>query len=55
MDLITTTSPPRVNTQRRQVYVGIIALFAASGASGLMLEVVWTRMLGWLLGRRPGP
>ncbi|HKI18977.1 MAG TPA: hypothetical protein VKA15_13910, partial [Isosphaeraceae bacterium] len=27
-----------------------MALFAASGASGLMLEVVWSRMLGWLLG-----
>src|SRR5262249_19023816 len=26
------------------------ALFALSGASGLMLEVVWSRMLGWLLG-----
>ncbi len=25
-------------------------MFAASGASGLMLEVVWSRMLGWLLG-----
>ena len=29
---------------------GIAALFALSGASGLMLEVVWSRMLGWLLG-----
>ena len=35
---------------RRQDYLGIIILFAASGASGLMLEVVWSRMLGWLLG-----
>ena len=38
-------------TQRRQYgYLAIIVLFAASGASGLMLEVVWSRMLGWLLG-----
>jgi spermidine synthase len=29
---------------------GIIILFTASGASGLMLEVVWSRMLAWLLG-----
>ena len=35
---------------RRREYLGIICLFAASGASGLMLEVVWSRMLGWLLG-----
>jgi spermidine synthase len=27
-----------------------LVLFTASGASGLMLEVVWSRMLGWLLG-----
>jgi len=26
------------------------ALFVVSGASGLILEVVWSRMLGWLLG-----
>jgi len=38
-------------TQRRQYgYLVIMVLFAASGASGLMLEVVWSRMLGWLLG-----
>ena len=47
---MTTPSPPMVGTQRRHEYVGIIVLFAASGASGLMLEVVWSRMLGWLLG-----
>ena len=29
----------------------MIILFTASGASGLMLEVVWSRMLGWSLGR----
>lgn len=28
----------------------IVPLFALTGASGLMLEVVWSRMLGWLLG-----
>jgi spermidine synthase len=28
----------------------MIILFTASGASGLMLEVVWSRMLGWSLG-----
>jgi spermidine synthase len=28
----------------------VVILFVASGASGLMLEVVWSRMLGWLLG-----
>jgi spermidine synthase len=28
----------------------IIGLFAASGASGLILEIVWSRMLGWLFG-----
>src|SRR5208282_3575517 len=26
------------------------AFFVVSGASGLILEVVWSRMLGWLLG-----
>src|SRR5262249_34242299 len=30
--------------------VAVVLLFTASGASGLMLEVVWSRMLGWLLG-----
>jgi spermidine synthase len=50
MDLMTTSSPSRVSVSRRQAYVGIIILFAASGASGLMLEVIWSRMLGWLLG-----
>jgi spermidine synthase len=35
---------------RRARDLGLIILFTASGASGLMLEVVWTRMLGWSLG-----
>jgi spermidine synthase len=35
---------------RRREYLVVIIAFAASGASGLMLEVVWTRMMGWLLG-----
>jgi spermidine synthase len=30
--------------------LGVLGLFLASGASGLMLEVIWSRMLGWLLG-----
>ena len=34
----------------RHIELGMIILFTASGASGLMLEVVWTRMLGWSLG-----
>jgi spermidine synthase len=50
MDPMTTSSPPMVGVRRRQAYLGIIVLFTASGASGLMLEVVWSRMLGWLLG-----
>ena len=50
IDPMTTSSPPMVGARQRQAYLGIIVLFAASGASGLMLEVVWSRMLGWLLG-----
>ena len=30
--------------------MGFLILFTASGISGLMLEVIWMRMLGWLLG-----
>ena len=30
--------------------MGVLILFTASGASGLMLEVVWSRMLGSLFG-----
>ena len=37
-------------TGRLSAHLGVAILFAASGASGLMLEVVWSRMLGWLLG-----
>ena len=48
--MTTSSSPPMVGAPRRQAYLGTIVLFAASGASGLMLEVVWSRMLGWLLG-----
>jgi len=44
------TAPPIASTNRQHLHLGIIILFAASGASGLMLEVVWSRMLGWLLG-----
>jgi spermidine synthase len=47
---MTTLSASMIAARRRQEYLGIIILFAASGASGLMLEVVWSRMLGWLLG-----
>jgi hypothetical protein len=50
MDLMTTSPPAVAGTERRQQSRGIIVLFAASGASGLMLEVAWSRMLGWLLG-----
>ena len=35
---------------RRPADLGMVVLFTASGASGLMLEVVWSRMLGWSLG-----
>jgi spermidine synthase len=47
--MTTPTSDPIVVVRQRE-YLGILLLFAASGASGLMLEVVWTRMMGWLLG-----
>jgi spermidine synthase len=48
---VTTAAPPpiaAVGRKRTQLEIGL--LFVASGASGLMLEVVWSRMLGWLLG-----
>jgi spermidine synthase len=35
---------------RRPALFGVLILFAGSGSTGLMLEVVWSRMLGWLLG-----
>ena len=47
---MTTLTASTTAARRRHDYVGIFILFAASGASGLMLEVVWSRMLGWLLG-----
>ncbi|MFI5455369.1 MAG: fused MFS/spermidine synthase [Isosphaerales bacterium] len=51
MHLTTTpTSSSIASPERLRAQWGIIILFAASGASGLMLEVVWSRMLGWLLG-----
>ena len=43
------SSPVATNAARRRP-AAIGALFIASGASGLMLEVVWSRMLGRLLG-----
>jgi spermidine synthase len=45
-----TFSPSRVANVRHPATPGTVALFAASGASALMLEVVWSRMLGWVLG-----
>ena len=51
MNLTTTAAPSRSATaDRRTILIGAGILFVASGASGLMLEVVWSRMLGWLLG-----
>ncbi len=51
MDLTTAATPSRIAaTGRLRAPVGVALLFVASGASGLMLEVVWSRMLGWLLG-----
>jgi spermidine synthase len=44
-------APPAIaSARRRQTQLVITVLFIASGASSLMLEVVWSRMLGWLLG-----
>ncbi len=51
MDLTTAATPSRTAASLRlRAPVGVAILFVASGASGLMLEVVWSRMLGWLLG-----
>ena len=51
MDLTTAASTSRpAASVRLNAPAGVIVLFVASGASGLMLEVVWSRMLGWLLG-----
>ena len=46
------TAEKRTTSERsgRRTDLGMIILFSASGASGLMLEVVWSRMLGWSLG-----
>jgi spermidine synthase len=49
----TTLTPaiaPATTAGSRLSRSGLAILFAASGASGLMLEVIWSRMLGWLLG-----
>ena len=40
----------QIEVARQRKNRAVIILFAASGASGMMLEVVWSRMLGWLLG-----
>ncbi len=45
-----TPSSDQIVVGRQREYLEVIILFAASGASALMLEVVWSRMLGWLLG-----
>ncbi len=50
MERAATLRAPRPADLREPATLGVVALFAASGASGLMLEVVWSRMLGWLLG-----
>ena len=51
MDLTTAAMPARTAAEvRLRASIGISVLFIASGASGLMLEVVWSRMLGWILG-----
>ena len=48
--LMITPSSGQIVVGRHREYLGVIILFTASGASALMLEVVWSRMLGWLLG-----
>jgi spermidine synthase len=50
VELMTTSSISRIAAPPRNAYLAVFVLFGASGASGLMLEVVWSRMLGWLLG-----
>ena len=50
MNLLIASTSSMIAVGRRREFLGIACLFAASGASGLMLEVVWSRMLGWLLG-----
>jgi hypothetical protein len=48
----TTPGHQRPSKQRDQNAVPrlLLILFLFSGVSGLMLEIVWSRMLGWLLG-----
>src|SRR5690349_1300179 len=51
MEVTTAPSPGRTALAvRLPAPVAVVVLFTASGASGLMLEIVWSRMLGWLLG-----
>jgi spermidine synthase len=50
MEPTTTATARTVVPTRRDARRAIVPLFVASGASGLVLEVVWSRMLGWLLG-----
>ena len=50
MELTTASRPSRIVSVRQPEFPGVVTLFMLSGASGLMLEVVWSRMLGWLLG-----
>jgi spermidine synthase len=51
MQTTISTSASRVApVEAQRAFGGTLVLFFASGASGLMLEIVWTRMLGWLLG-----
>jgi spermidine synthase len=47
---MTTSISSPIASRRQSADLGIVILFVASGASGLMLEVIWSRMLGWLLG-----
>ena len=47
---VTPVQVPTPEHSSQHTDLGLIILFTASGASGLMLEVVWSRMLGWSLG-----
>ncbi len=50
MDPSSATPSRLADPVRLRAQLGVGVLFAASGASGLMLEIVWSRMLVWLLG-----
>ena len=50
MDPSSATPSRLADPVRLRAELGVGVLFAASGASGLMLEIVWSRMLVWLLG-----